>query len=152
MADLQTVLSEAIKLNRNIEQFLKFSTYRDYDDLSGLDIDFTNGEQLLLLDELRRITERLADIQDYISYLTRPIIEESRLSKGTAGKYRTAKGHCYDCTSVIEALVSDEYHDVPYWAITSVEHNGKDYYLVGHKDIPMKGLHVRVRTQPWPWQ
>ena len=87
-----------------------------------------------------------------ISYLTRPVVEESRLSKGTVGKYRTAKGHYYDCTSVIEALVSDEYHDVPYWTITNVEHNGEDYYLVGHKGIPMKGLRVRVRTQPWPWQ
>ena len=91
-------------------------------------------------------------MQEYISYLTRPVAEESHLRKGTAGKYRTAKGHYYDCTSVIEALVSDEYHDVPYWTITSVEHNGRDYYLVGHKDIPMKGLRVRVRTQPWPWQ
>ena len=107
MADLQAVLSEAVKLNRSIAQFLKFSTYTDYDDLSGLDIDFHDGEQILVWDELRRITERLADVQEYISYLTRPIAEESRLSKGTAGKYRTAKGHYYDCTSVSEALVSD---------------------------------------------
>lgn len=152
MADLQAALAEAVKLNQHITQFLKFSTYPEYNDLSGLDIDFHDGEQILIWDELRRITERLADVQEYISYLTRPVAEESRLSKGTAGKYRTAKGHYYDCTSVIEALVSDEYHDVPYWTITSVEHNGKDYYLVGHKDIPMKGLRVRVRTQPWPWQ
>ena len=27
MADLQAALSEAVKLNRNIAQFLKFSTY-----------------------------------------------------------------------------------------------------------------------------
>ena len=51
------------------------------------------------------------------------------------------------CTSVIEALVSDEYHDVPYWTITSVEHNGRDYYLVGHKDIPMKGLYAAAHPK-----
>ena len=67
MADLQMVLSEAVKLNQRIAQFLKFSTYPDYDDLSGLDIDFADGEQLLLLEELRRITDRLADVQEYIS-------------------------------------------------------------------------------------
>ena len=89
MADLQAALSEAVKLNRNIAQFLKFSTYTDYDDLSGLDIDFADGEQLLLWEELRRITDKLADVQEYISYLTRPITEVSRLRKGTAGKYRT---------------------------------------------------------------
>ena len=146
MADLQMALSEAVKLNRSITQFLKFSTYTDYDDLSGLDIDFADGEQLLLLDELRRITDQLADVREDISYLTRPVTEISRLWKGTAGKYRTAKGHFYDCRSSIEALVTDEYHEVPYWTRTIVEHNGEDYYLVGYKDLPMDGLRVRVRS------
>ena len=59
MADLQAALSEAVKLNRSITQFLKFSTYPDYDDLSGLDIDFSDGEQLLLWEEMRRITDKL---------------------------------------------------------------------------------------------
>ncbi len=146
MADLQMALSEAVKLNRSITQFLKFSTYTDYDDLSGLDIDFADGEQLLLLDELRRITDQLADVREYISYLTRPVTEVSRLRKGTAGKYRTAKGHFYDCRSSIEALVTDEYHEVPYWTRTTVEHNGEAYYLVGYKGLSMDGLCVRVRS------
>ncbi|MDE7260727.1 MAG: DUF5348 domain-containing protein [Oscillospiraceae bacterium] len=150
MADLQMAFSEAVKLNQSIAQFLKFTTYPDYDDLSGLDIDFQDGEQLLLLDELRRITDKLADVQEYISYLSRPVTEVSRLRKGPAGKYRTAKGHLYDCRSSIEALVEDEYHEVPYWTRTTVEHNGEDYYLVGYKGIPMKGLRVRVREQPRP--
>jgi len=93
MADLQMVLSEAVKLNQRIAQFLKFSTYTDYDDLSGLDIDRSDGEQILLWEELRRITDLLAYAQEYISYLTKPISEVSRLRLGTAGKYRTAKGH-----------------------------------------------------------
>ena len=146
MADLNMTLAEAIKLNRSITQFLKFSTYMDYDDLSGLDIDFSDGEQLLLLEELRRITDKLADVQEYVSYLTRPIMEVSILRKGTAGKYRTARGHFYDCRSSIEALVTDEYHEVPYWTRTIVEHNGEDYYLVGYKNLPMDGLRVRVRS------
>lgn len=137
MTDLQMVLSEADKLNRGISQFLKFSTYHDYDDLSGLDIDFADGEQILLLDELRRITDRLADVQEYIAYLSRPILEVSLLRKGIAGKYRTAEGRFYDCGSSIEALVSDEYHEVPYWTRTTVEHNGTDYYLVGYKGLSM---------------
>lgn len=146
MADLQAALSEAVKLNRSIAQFLKFSTYLEYNDLSGLDIDFYDGEQILIWDELRRITNQLADVQEYISYLTRPVIEVSRLRKGTAGKYRTAKGHFYDCRSSIEALVTDEYHEVPYWTRTTVEHNGADYYLVGYKGLSMDGLRVRVRS------
>ena len=48
MADLQMTLSEAVKLNRSITQFLKFSTYTSCDDLSGLDINFADGERTLL--------------------------------------------------------------------------------------------------------
>lgn len=43
MADLQAAFSEAVKLNRGISWFLKLSAYTNYDDLRGLDIDFTNG-------------------------------------------------------------------------------------------------------------
>ena len=146
MANLQEVFTEAVKLNRQITQFLKFSTYKEYDDLSGLDIDFTDGEQLLLWEELRLITDKLADAQERIAYLTRPIVETCRLRKGTSGKYRTAQGVFYNCGSSIEALVTDEYHDVPYWTRTVVEHNGEDYYLVGYKGLSMSGLTVRIRA------
>ena len=112
MANLQEAFAEAVKLNRQITQFLKFSTYTNYDDLSGLDgIDRTDGEQLLLWEELRLITDKLADAQERIAYLTRPIVETCRLRKGTSGKYRTAQGVFYNCGSSIEALVTDEYHD-----------------------------------------
>lgn len=146
MANLQEVFTEAVKLNRQITQFLKFSTYKEYDDLSGLDIDFTDGEQLLLWEELRIIADKLADAQERIAYLTRPIVETCRLRKGTSGKYRTAQGVFYNCGSSIEALVTDEYHDVPYWTRTVVEHNGEDYYLVGYKGLSMSGLTVRIRA------
>ena len=42
--------------------------------------------------------------------------------------------------------MTDEYHEVPYWTRTIVEHNGEDYYLVGYKDFPMDGLRIRVRS------
>ena len=67
-------------------------------------------------------------------------------SKKILQKYRTAKGHFYDCRSSIEALVTDEYHEVPCWTRTTVEHNGEDYYLVGYKGLSMGGLRVRVRS------
>ena len=146
MADLNMAPAEAVKLNKSITQFLRFTTYPVYSDLSGLDMDLTDGEQIFLWDELRRITDRLADVQEYIAYLSRPIVEVSHLRKGTAGKYQTAKGHFYDCQNSIEALVIDEYRDAPYWTRTTVEHDGADYYLRGFRDLPMNGLTVRVRS------
>ena len=40
MADLNMVLKESQKLNGNIRSLLRLSTYDDYDDLSGLHIDY----------------------------------------------------------------------------------------------------------------
>lgn len=146
MADLQMVLAEAVKLNRSITQFINFTTYPKYGDLSGLDMDLTDSEQIMLWDELWHITDKLADVQARINYLSQPVVEVSRLSKGTAGKYRTEKDHYFDCQSSIEALVTDEYRDVPYWTRTTVEHDGKDYYLLGFHGLSMDGLTVRVRA------
>jgi hypothetical protein len=146
MANLRQIFAEAVQFNQGITRFLKASTYFEYSDLSGLDPDTRDSEQLLLWDELRFITEKLADVQERITYLTRPVAEVSRLRKDTTEKYRTAKGRCYDCRSGIEALVTDEYRDVPYWSQTIVEHDGRDYYLAGFKELPLDGLTVRVRA------
>ncbi|MDE7331236.1 MAG: DUF5348 domain-containing protein [Lachnospiraceae bacterium] len=145
MTDLNMVLSEARKLNGSIRNLLRLSSYEDYDDLSGLHIDYRDGQQLFLQTELREIMEKLSDVTGRIEYLSRPVTETSRLHKNRNGRYETEKGHYYTCGSGIEALVKDDYQEVPYWVWTSVGHDGKDYYLAGHKNIRMDGLTVRVR-------
>jgi len=147
MADLNMVLSEAQKLNGSIGSLLKLSTYDDYDDLSGLDIDYEDGQQLFLQSELWKIMEKLSDVMGRIAYLSRPVKEISRLHKNRSGRYETEKGHYYTSGSDIEALVKDDYQEVPYWVRTRVEHDGKDYYLVGYKDVRLDGLTVRVREE-----
>ena len=57
MADLNMVLKESQKLNGNIRRLLRLSTYDDYDDLSGLHIDYEDGQQLFLQSELREVLE-----------------------------------------------------------------------------------------------
>lgn len=145
MANLKEVLVKAMEMKWRIDSFLRFSTYNDYDDLSGLDIDYDNAEELFLLDELKVVMKTLQDVQDKLSYLSRPIKETSCLSRNISDRYETYGGHCYTCGSRIEALVSDSRHDSPYWTRTSVEHDDSDYYLLGHKEVSMDGLTVRVR-------
>lgn len=147
MVSLQTLLAEATKLNREIGRILKSSTYSDYGDLSELDIDTKDGEQIFLRDELDGIMDKLADAQAKIEYLNRPIEEVSRLHKNRSGQYETAGGHCFHSGSQIEVLISDEYRDAPYWTKTRVEHDGTDYYLVGNKAVKMDKLTVRVRKR-----
>ena len=44
MADLNMVLKESQKLNGNIRSLLRLFTYDDYDDLSGLHIDYEDAD------------------------------------------------------------------------------------------------------------
>ena len=129
MADLNMVLKESQKLNGNIRSLLRLSTYDDYDDLSGLHIDYEDGQQLFLQSELREVMEKLSDVADRIAYLSRPVKETSCLHKNRSGRYETKGGHYYTSGSGIEALIKDDYQEVPYWVWTSVEHDGKDYYI-----------------------
>ncbi len=145
MADLNLLLKEAQKLNLSIRGILRLSTYEDYDDLSGLHINYEDGQQLFLQSELREVMEKLSDVERRIAYLSRPVKETSRLHKNGSGRYETKSGHYYTSGSGIEVLIKDDWREVPYWVWTSVEHDGRDYYLVGHKDIRMDGLTVRVR-------
>ena len=64
MKDLQTLLAEATKLNREIERILKASTFSDYSDLSELDIDTRDGEQIFLRDQLYHIMDKLGGVKN----------------------------------------------------------------------------------------
>ncbi len=145
MADISSIMLQAQELQPRISRLLRNSTYNQYDDLSGLEIDYADSEQLLLLDELRGVMEKLADVEDTIRYLGLPVEETARIWKNASGRYETASGHYYCCGSPIEALISDDRYDVPYWVRTSVEHDGRDYYLVGFRNVRMDGLTVRFR-------
>ena len=145
MANINDIMLQASELQPGISRLLRNSTYPRYDDLSGLEINYEDGEQLFLLDELRGVMEKLADVEDCIRYIAQPVLKMEKLRKNASGRYETGSGFYYCCGSPIEALVTDGRYDVPYWVRTSVEHDGTDYYLVGHREVRMEGLTVRIR-------
>lgn len=147
MADLKMVLEKTNDLKWKIDSVLRFSTYDNYDDLSSLDIDYRDGEQLFLLEELQANMRNLDEVRGRLTYLALPVREVSRLHKNESGRYETDGGHYYTCGSPIEALVEDGYHEVPYWVWTRLEHNENGYYLVGCGNVEMDGLTVRVRGE-----
>lgn len=87
MADLYMVLAEAQKRNESIRSILKLSTYENYADLSGLQIDHKDRQQLFLQTELREIMEKLSDVVHRIAYFSCPVKETSRLHKNRNGRY-----------------------------------------------------------------
>lgn len=147
MADLKMVLERTNDIKWKIDNILKCSTYNDYDDLSGMDIDYKDSEQLFLLGELQSIMRCLDEVKGMLEYLILPVKEVSRLHQNKSGRYETESGHYYTCGSPIEALVQDGYREVPYWVRTSVEGNGRGYFLVGYDSVDMDGLTVRIRGE-----
>lgn len=146
MNDLEKVLKEATALSGEIDELRKQSSYDKYDDLSGLKINYKDPEQLLLLDELRLIMEKLNDAKRHIDYLNKPVRFTGTLSQNSSGKYELKNGHYYLCGSNIEALISNNYRESPYWIRSRVEHDKDDYYIVGFKDTSLQGLTARVRS------
>lgn len=153
LEELQGMLNE---LNEKIGAILRYTEFRDYEDLSAFDINSNSADQLMLWDEFRMILERMDFINDRLNYLNVPVLYEGTLSKNEQGRYQLPNGKYYTSGSLIECLICDgghdkynedskEYENVPYWARTSVEHDGNDYYLVSYKNIPMQGLRARVR-------
>lgn len=152
MATLEEVFRKVQDLNDDVSKILKFSTYEQYDDLSKLEIDYKDSDQLFMLNEMRTLMSQLEDIHNRVSYLSASVEEVGTLRLNRNKRYETEKGHEYTCGSPIEVLINDkEQRNVPFWARTSVEaSNG--YYLVGYKHIPMDGLKVRVRREDRGWQ
>lgn len=146
MADLKTTLTKTFALTPEIESLFRVSTFDAYGDLSGLHINEEDSNELFLINELQRIMCKLEEAKNRIVYLKRPVKETGSLHKNINGRYETASGHVYTSGDIIEVLLlGDSFHETPYWVRTSVEHNGRDYYLVNYKDIGMEGLAVRRR-------
>ncbi len=145
MKDLRELLERSQKLNTDIKRLLKESTYLEYEDLSELDIDYKDAEQLLLQEQLWKVMQELEDVSDRLDYLALPVREVSRLHKNSDGRYETKSGHYFTSGCRVEALVSDGFRMVPYWVRTSIEHDGKDYFLAGYQEVKLEGLKVRLR-------
>ncbi len=143
--DLSMALMQMKGLKCRIEDILNFTTYDGHADLRGLHVDHEDSDQLFQLKELQAIMRKLADIGGSIAYLFRPVQENSSLHRDENGEYRTEKGFRYRSGSLIEVLLPEADGENPHWVQTKVEHDGEDYHLAGYDDIPMEGLHVRVR-------
>lgn len=144
MNDLEKLLSSMRSLSYEIGGLLKQSTYTEYDDLSGLEINYDDADQLFLLDELKEVMEKLDDVKMDIDYLNGPIKHIGTLEKNENCRYEAGNRE-YTSGSGIEVLIYDDWREKDCLVKTSVEHNGNDYYLVGYKNVSMNGLMVRVR-------
>ena len=152
---IKDIMTELSDLNVTIQKILYHSNFEMYDDLSGLDYDNTNADELFLLDELRGILDKLADVSHTIKYLERPIKVEGALHKNANGRYEVngielSSGYGLEYLSLDDRHMryndNDDYVSTTYWGYGRIEHDGTDYYIVGaDKDTKLEGLRVRIR-------
>ena len=105
----------------------------------------------LLLSYLEIAEDSLRTVQEMASYLSRPIVETSRLCKNGSGQYESTTGYCFREGSPIEVLVPDKYWpDKSHWERTYLQYDGKDYYLAAYTGLSLEGLGVRIRKGDRP--
>lgn len=146
MSTLKGLLEKSINLNEDIKNILKYADYERYYDLSGLEINSSDPDELMLLDELQDVISKLSDVSNILEYLSKAILMTGYLVKNQLGRYELDNGkHYYTSGNRIEAYIYDDYNESYKWVISTVEHNGKDYYVKGYPTVKMDGLQVRIR-------
>lgn len=143
--------AELRSMKFSMDRLLKKSNFHEYSDLSGVDLDYTDPEQILLCNEFRTIMERMADITATLAILDAPVKYTGILSRRPDGRYGTEDGYYYTSGSQIEALVDNPASGDPaQWIMSSVEYDD-DYYIVGYREIKLEGLTVRRRATTPSW-
>ncbi len=143
------------KLQRTIKDLMDYTEFEKYDELSDYDIDENNPGELFKMDELQNIIKKLSDVDNQIRYINAPIRVEGVLRKNSNDRYEV-NGCELTCGCRIEYLARDRRHEIcgsnnewvelPYWCSGRMEHNGKEYYIVGaNENVILEGLRARIR-------
>lgn len=149
--NINELMKSLSKLNPEFKYLISKTGIDKYDDLSGVEADWNNPEQLFMVEELRSAMQKISEASEIISYLEKPIKGEYILHKNSNGRYECS-AHEYTCGNGIEYYAYDNWNGHYRWILSSVEHDGIDYYIVGSKSlssdgnvIPLEGLRIRIR-------
>ncbi len=149
--NINELLKYLSELNSDFKRLVKKTGIDKYYDLSEIEADSNNPDQLLLVEELRKIMLNIYDASYTISYLQKPIKGEYVLHQNSGGRYECS-AHEFTCGNCIEYYAYDNWEGHYRWIISRVEHDGDDYYIVNSKslssdgnNVPLEGLRVRIR-------
>ena len=106
------------------------------------------AQDIFLRELTENMLESLEQLHEELLYLESPVSGEYRLEPFPDGRYgffdKDGTTRSLSCGKTIEAKIHDRYGRQR-WAKCRIEHDGSDYYLWGHMDIPLTGLTVRER-------
>ena len=136
LGDVNCAIDKLLHKTRGYDHFNECDHYVSYDESSP--------EECLLENEIHKILESLVNVRCSISYLQAPIKESGHLYKNSRGRYVLGE-HEFTCGSSIEVCIFDEGNERYEWDATRIEHDGDDYYAVGHMGVCLKGIEARIR-------
>lgn len=149
--NINELMKSLSALNSEFKSLISKTKIDRYDNLSEVEADWNNPEQLLLVEELGSAMQKISEASEIISYLKKPVKGEYVLHKNCNGRYECS-AHEYTCGNGIEYYAYDETEERYRWVISRVEHDGDDYYIVNSKwlrfdrnAVPLEGLRVRIR-------
>ena len=151
---IKDIMNEVGNLNTEIKRVLQQAQFENYEDLSAVEYDKADPNELMLVDELRSMLTKLEEVSHTINYLNAPVTKTGTLRRNETGRFEV-DGLELQSGMGIEYLASDDWHSrydendnyvpAPYWCASRIEHNGDDYYIVGTQNIKLEGLSVRIR-------
>lgn len=107
-----------------------------------------SAEDIFLREQAENLLESLALLHQELCYLKSPACEECRVEPFPDGRYgffsKDGRKHILSCGRSIEAKIQDRYGRQR-WVRSRIEHDGSDYFLWGHMELPLSGLTVRER-------
>lgn len=143
------VFEQLDAINRAAASLLEATGFHPDEGLLGAVCPLRDPAQDIFLREFtENMLEFLEQLHDELTYLKSPVSGEYRLDPFPDGRYgfldKDGIIHSLSCGKTIEAKIHDRYGRLC-WTRCRVEHDGSDYYLWGHMDIPLTGLTVRER-------
>ncbi|WP_317855991.1 DUF5348 domain-containing protein [Chakrabartyella piscis] len=143
MITIQKALTDLKAVSYDFKKIAKQTGFEEYGDMSHLEVDYDNAEQVFYAHELNSIIDKIDDMVHRINYLNRPVCQTTTLHKNSNGRFETVSGHEYTCGSGIECLIDDDGEQEWVWA--SVEYSDR-YYITCYGNPPLKsGMTVRIR-------
>lgn len=137
LADTQ---KEFEKLKRQLHDLL----YRLGDDGENITTSRELDEKFLSR-QYRGLTEQVEDMHRKLEYLSKEVVSEGPIFHNSAGRYELLNGDYFTSGSTIELLINDE-DEGSYWILTTIEHNGDDYYAVAlGRETSINGMTARLR-------
>lgn len=139
---LEDTEKEFGKLKRQLHDLL----YRLGDDGENIAASRDVDERFLIR-QYRMLAEQLDAIHRKLEYLSKDVISEGPIFHNSAGRYEMLNGEYFTSGSRIELLVKDDDEDErTYWVLTTIEHNGDDYYAVAlGRETSINGMTARLR-------